>query len=65
MNLADVGGPVHEESDKEGAGAQQQEQEKEDVIDPENPLYGLEQRLKHINLDEVSKQMIKSRLVET
>ena len=56
---------MHEESDKEGAGAQQQEQEKEDVIDPENPLYGLEQRLKHINLDEVSKQMIKSRLVET
>ena len=38
------------------------EEEKEDVIDPEDPLYGLEQRLKYADLDDDTKNVIKAKL---
>lgn len=46
-------------------GMEQVEEEgpDEEIVDPEDPLYGLDQRLKHIPLDEETKKMIKERLV--
>ncbi|CDW89368.1 UNKNOWN [Stylonychia lemnae] len=41
-----------------------EEQEQEDEIDPDDPLYGLEQRLRHMNLDEDSRRIIKEKLEE-
>ena len=44
--------------------AQMEEEEKDDVvIDPDDPVYGLEQRLKHTNLDEKTKQVIRNKLL--
>lgn len=40
------------------------EEEKEDIIDPEDPLYGLEQRLKYADLDDDTKAVIKQKLAE-
>ena len=40
------------------------EEEKEDIIDPEDPLYGLEQRLKYSDLDEDTKNVIKQKLAQ-
>ncbi len=36
----------------------------EDIVDPEDPLYGLDQRLKGLALDEASKRIIKDKLTE-
>jgi hypothetical protein len=41
------------------------EEEKDDIIDPEDPLYGLEQRLKYANLDDDTKAIIKQKLAQT
>ena len=38
--------------------------EQEDNVDPDDPLYGLEQRLKHSNLDDETRAIIKTRLQE-
>lgn len=40
-----------------------EEGQEEEVVDPDDPLYGLDQRLKHITLDEETKKMIKERLL--
>lgn len=41
------------------------EEEEEDlIVDPNDPLYGLEQRLKHTNLDQMTLNVIKSKLKE-
>lgn len=40
------------------------EEEKEDIIDPEDPLYGLEQRLKYSDLDDDTKAVIKKKLAD-
>ena len=37
-------------------------QEPEDVVDPDDPLFGLELRLKALNLDEESKRIITLKL---
>lgn len=42
----------------------QEEQEPDDFVDPEDPLYGLEQRLKGFSMDDESKRIIKQKLVE-
>ena len=41
-----------------------QQQEQEDVVDPDDPLFGLDLRLKDLNLDEESKRIIKLKLQE-
>ena len=43
---------------------QAQQQEQEDVVDPDDPLFGLDYRLKDLNLDEESKRIIKVKLQE-
>ena len=45
-----------------GEGEQTAEEEEDLIVDPNDPLYGLEQRLKHTNLDDITKSVIKSRL---
>ena len=40
------------------------EEEQEEVVDPDDPLYGLEQRLKYSDLDEDTKNIIKQKLAE-
>lgn len=40
------------------------EKEPEEVIDPDDPLYGLEERLKYAKLDDDTKQVIKAKLLE-
>ena len=40
------------------------EAEPEEVVDPEDPLYGLEQRLTGLVIDDESKRIIKDKLVE-
>lgn len=57
-------GTIHQESIADGAGEAPEEEEKEDQVDPDDPLYGLEQRLKHANLDQDTKEVIKSKLAE-
>jgi hypothetical protein len=41
-----------------------EEEEQEEKVDPDDPLYGLEQRLKHANLDADTKEVIKLKLAE-
>ena len=63
-----------EEAEMEGMGAEEEgmgmeeaeasADEGELVVDPSDPMYGLEQRLKHCNLDEATKAVIKSKLME-
>lgn len=58
----------------QGAGDGQQEdgqlddaaeEEEEDlIVDPSDPLYGLELRLKHTNLDDMTRSVIKAKLLE-
>ena len=43
---------------------QKDEGEEDDIVDPNDPLYGLEQRLSQLDLDEASKAVLKSKLVE-
>ena len=38
--------------------------EQDDNVDPDDPLYGLDQRLKHSNLDDETRIIIKTRLQE-
>ena len=57
MEGASVDGDVKED-DKEPM----EEEEKEEIVDPEDPLYGLEQRLKYAKLDDQTKSLIKAKL---
>lgn len=43
---------------------QEAEEEKEDEVDPDDPIYGVKQRIANLNLDEASKQLIIERLQE-
>jgi len=38
--------------------------EEDPEVDPSDPLFGLDQRLKHTNLDEETRQFIKKKLGE-
>ncbi len=40
------------------------QQEPEEIVDPDDPLFGLELRLRELNLDEESKRVIKLKLQE-
>ena len=40
------------------------EEEQDDIVDPEDPLYGLEQRLAELNIAEESKKIIRDKLME-
>ena len=42
----------------------EQEQDEEEIIDPDDPLYGLEQRLAELDIDEESKAVLKRKLLE-
>ena len=43
---------------------QENSKEIEEIVDPHDPFYGLEERLKYSNLDNEVKQIIKERLAE-
>ena len=43
---------------------EEQEEEEEDEVDPENPLFGLDERLRDMNLDEESLRILKAKLNE-
>ena len=47
-----------EEEDKE------EEKEEDEVVDPNDPLYGLEQRMGRLDLDEDSKAVLRNKLLE-
>ena len=51
LDGTDVQGDIIKEEGVEGQGEQVIEEEKDDIIDPEDPLYGLDQRLKYAKLD--------------
>ena len=57
-----------EEVPKTAEGKEQvedaQDQEEEEIIDPDDPLYGLEQRLAELDIDEESKAVLKRKLLE-
>ena len=38
--------------------------EAEDIVDPSDPLYGLEQRMANLDLDEESKGVLRAKLIE-
>ncbi len=40
-----------------------EEADVDDEVDPENPLYGLEERLRNMNLDEESLRIVKDKLM--
>jgi hypothetical protein len=64
-NLHQVEGSVNDGMDASGMEVPEQEEEEENlIVDPNDPLYGLEQRLKHTSLDDMTKQVIKSRLID-
>ena len=48
----------------EGEEENKEEEEAEDVIDPDDPLYGLEQRMANLDLDEESKAVLRAKLIE-
>lgn len=43
---------------------EEQEEEDEGEVDPDDPLYGLDQRLRNLNLDDESRRIIKEKLHE-
>ncbi len=43
---------------------QEEAEPAEDIVDPEDPLYGLEQRLRGLGMDDESKRIIKTKLKE-
>jgi hypothetical protein len=45
-------------------GQNEGEEEEESDVDPEDPLYGLNQRLKNLNLDEESRRILREKLEE-
>ena len=58
-------GPTPEElaMGETGMGSNNQEEEEEDVVDPEDPLYGLDQRLSELTINEESKRIIREKLI--
>ena len=40
------------------------EEEAEDIVDPSDPLYGLEQRMANLDLDDDSKNVLRTKLIE-
>ena len=49
---------------EEGMESAAEEEEPEDIVDPDDPLYGLDQRLADLNIAEESKKIIRDKLVE-
>ena len=47
---------------EEGKDGTPPEEEVEEIVDPEDPLYGLDQRLKYAKLDDDTKNLIKAKL---
>jgi len=61
----DIAGTVKDQESVGAAdesGLNQTGMEQEDNVDPDDPLYGLDQRLKHSNLDDETRTIIKTRL---
>ena len=40
------------------------DEDQEDIVDPDDPLFGLEQRLADLNIAEESKKIIRDKLIE-
>ena len=57
-------GTIHQDSVADGNEEAVKVEEQEDEVDPDDPLYGLEQRLKHAILDADTKEVIKKKLAE-
>ena len=57
-------GTIHQESIADQAEEAVKVEEQDEVIDPDDPLYGLEQRLKNSNIDADTKEVIKAKLAE-
>lgn len=53
-----------EEAIKQEEGEDENEEEQEDVLDPDDPLYGLDQRLAELDIDEETKAVIKAKLMD-
>ena len=41
-----------------------EDEEAEDIVDPSDPLYGLEQRMANLDLDDESKNVLRAKLIE-
>ena len=41
-----------------------EEEEADDIVDPNDPLYGLEARMAQLDLDEESKSVLRNKLIE-
>ena len=41
-----------------------EDEEAEDIVDPSDPLYGLEQRMANLDLDDESKNVLRTKLIE-
>lgn len=61
MDSVDIHGSLQDS--KEG-GPVEDAKSVADVIDPEDPLYGLEERLKHQQLDDESRKVIINKLMD-
>jgi len=48
----------------EGEEQKEGEDQEDDIVDPNDPLYGLDSRLAELNLDEASKAILRAKLVE-
>ena len=46
-----------------GMVSNNQDEEEEDVVDPDDPLYGLDQRLSELTINEESKRIIREKLI--
>ena len=54
-----VGGDMNDEDEEN-----KEDQEADDIVDPNDPLYGLEARLAKLDLDDESKNVLRAKLVE-
>lgn len=51
-------------NDQEDAEEEGKEEDEEDIVDPNDPMYGLEARLSQLDLDDESKMVLKKKLIE-
>ena len=56
--------PANEEAQHQQQTVEAEESQAEGDVDPEEPLYGLEQRLRKLNLDTESRRIIREKLDE-
>lgn len=48
----------------DGEGGEGVESEGESEVDPDDPLYGLDERLRNLNMDEETRKIVKEKLHE-